>query len=69
MAVPKRKTTPSRRGMRRSHDGLAPINVSFDKEYGEPHLPHRVAKTADGSLIYNGRVIKEKKGKKVADSE
>jgi len=53
MAVPKRKTTPSRRGMRRSHDALKPVNVVEDKTTGELKRPHHVS--ADG--YYNGRKV------------
>ncbi len=42
MAVPKRKTTPSRRNMRRSHDALKKINLREDKDTGELHRPHHV---------------------------
>lgn len=42
MAVPKRKTTPSKRGMRRSHDALQEVNVSPDKKTGENHRRHHM---------------------------
>ena len=42
MAVPKRKTTPSRRGMRRSHDALGKNAYVEDKESGELRRPHRI---------------------------
>ncbi len=54
MAVPKRKVSKSRRNMRRSHDGLKAINVSFDKETGEPKLAHHIS-LKDGK--YNGRQV------------
>ncbi len=42
MAVPKKKTSPSRRGMRRSADALkAPAYVE-DKESGELRRPHHI---------------------------
>lgn len=41
MAVPKRKTTPSRRGMRRSHDALSTAAYHEDAD-GEIHRPHHV---------------------------
>ena len=59
MAVPKRKTSPSRRGMRRSHDALqAPAYVE-DKDSGELRRPHHIdLKTG----MYRGRqVLKAKK--------
>ena len=36
MAVPKRKTSVSKRNMRRSHHSLNNINIVFDKNSGEP---------------------------------
>jgi large subunit ribosomal protein L32 len=40
MAVPKKKTSKSKRGMRRSHDKVSVPNVIYC-ECGEPALPHR----------------------------
>ncbi|MEX0364349.1 50S ribosomal protein L32, partial [Mycoplasmopsis synoviae] len=45
MAVPKRKTSPSRRGMRRSHHALDAVAVSEDKTSGELKRPHHAATT------------------------
>jgi large subunit ribosomal protein L32 len=42
MAVPKRKTTPSKRGMRRSHDKLAKNAYVEDAESGELRRPHHI---------------------------
>lgn len=42
MAVPKRKTTPSRRGMRRAHDALGKNAYIEDKETGELRRPHHI---------------------------
>jgi large subunit ribosomal protein L32 len=42
MAVPKKKTSPSRRGMRRSHDKLAAPTYIEDKESGELRRPHHI---------------------------
>lgn len=42
MAVPKKKTSKSRRNMRRSHHALGKINVIIDSESGEYRLPHHV---------------------------
>ncbi len=61
MAVPKRKTTPSKRNMRRSHDSLKFTNIIIDKESGEPRISHRVDLSTG---IYNGREILKKKIKK-----
>ena len=57
MAVPKRKTSPSRRGMRRAHEALKGTNVVEDKTTGELKRPHHVS--ADG--YYNGRQVTKSK--------
>ena len=59
MAVPKRKTSPSRRGMRRSADALARPTYVEDKDSGELRRPHHIdLKTG----MYRGRqVLKSKK--------
>jgi large subunit ribosomal protein L32 len=54
MAVPKRKTSPSRRNMRRSHHALGPNAFHEDKETGELKRPHHVdLKTG----MYKGRQV------------
>ena len=53
MAVQQNRKTPSRRGMRRSHDALSAATVSTDSETGERHRRHHM--TADG--FYRGRQI------------
>ncbi len=58
MAVQKSRKTPSRRGMRRSHDALTAQTLSVDPTSGETHLRHHV--TADG--FYRGRKVVEGKG-------
>ena len=63
MAVPKRKTTPSKRNMRRSHDSLIKLNIVEDKESGEPRMSHRIDKS---NGIYNGRQILKQKTKSKA---
>lgn len=57
MAVPKRKTSPSRRGMRRAHKGLSTVQVVEDSTTGELKRPHHVS--ADGQ--YKGRKVTESK--------
>lgn len=54
MAVPKKKTSKSKRDMRRSHHALGKINVIIDKETGEYRLPHHM-NVLDGK--YNGRQV------------
>ena len=60
MAVPKRKTSVSKRNMRRSHLSLNKINVIIDKESGEPRLSHKIDKTTG---MYKGRQVLIKKTK------
>jgi large subunit ribosomal protein L32 len=54
MAVPKRKTTPSKRNMRRSHDSLTATTYQECPNCGELKLPHNLC-NACGS--YNGREV------------
>lgn len=58
MAVPKKKTSPSRRGMRRSHLALKAPTYVEDKESGELRRPHHID-LATG--MYRGRQILEPK--------
>ncbi len=58
MAVPKRKTSKSRRDKRRSHHRLKKINIIEDKKSGEYRLSHHVdPKTG----YYKGRQVFEPK--------
>ena len=54
MAVPKRKTSISRKKMRRSHQKLSSVNVVEDKKSGEYKLSHHVDLK---SGYYNGKKI------------
>ena len=54
MAVPKKKTSKSKRNMRRSHDKLKAVNVIVDAVTGEYKLPHHMSLT-DGT--YKGRQV------------
>jgi large subunit ribosomal protein L32 len=54
MAVPKKKTSPSRRGMRRSADALKRPTYVEDKDSGELRRPHHIdLKTG----MYKGRQV------------
>jgi large subunit ribosomal protein L32 len=54
MAVPKRKTSPSKRGMRRSADALKASTYVEDKNSGELRRPHHIdLKTG----MYRGRQV------------
>ena len=54
MAVPKRKTSKSKRNMRRSHDSLSLINIINDKDSGEPRISHKLDMSTG---VYNGKQI------------
>ena len=65
MAVPKKKTSPSRRNMRRSHDALKPPHVIEDKDSGEFRRPHHIdLKTGR----YRGRQVIVAKEKPAEDA-
>jgi large subunit ribosomal protein L32 len=53
MAVQQNRKTPSRRGMRRSHDSLSGPTLSVEPTTGETHRRHHVS--ADG--FYRGRKV------------
>ena len=54
MAVPKRKTTVSKRNQRRSHHKVSNTNVIEDKKSGEYKLSHHIDLK---SGYYNGKKI------------
>ena len=55
MAVQKTRKTPSKRGMRRSHDALKGPTLATDPTTGELHRRHHVS--AEG--YYRGRRVVE----------
>ena len=66
MAVPKRKTSKSKRNMRRSHNSIQPINIIEDKESGEPRLSHRIDLSTG---MYNGKQVIVKKTSEESNKE
>ncbi|MCA3254255.1 MAG: 50S ribosomal protein L32 [Alphaproteobacteria bacterium] len=54
MAVPKRKTSPSRRNMRRSHHALTATATQECPNCGELKLPHHVCGACG---YYNNREV------------
>ncbi len=66
MAVPKRKTSKSKRNMRRSHHSIDKINIIEDKDSGEPRLSHRIDISTG---MYNGKQIIVKKTPKESNKE
>ena len=61
MAVPKRKTTPSKRNMRRSHHRGGTQMFAEDKKSGELRRPHHIDLSTG---MYRGKQILVKKQKK-----
>jgi ribosomal protein L32 len=57
MPTPKKKTSRSKRDMRRSHDGISAPAIALDKKTGELVRPHRATKSADGAYYYKGKQI------------
>jgi len=66
MAVPKRKTTPSKRNMRRSHHRAGTQSFAEDKKSGELRRPHHMDLSTG---MYRGKQIIVKKAKKEENSE
>lgn len=54
MAVPKRRTSRSRKNKRRSHDAIGTPAHSKCPQCGEPKLPHRVCSNCG---TYRGREV------------
>ena len=53
MAVQQNRKTPSKRGMRRSHDALSAPALSEDPTTGETHRRHHVSPNG----FYRGRKV------------
>ena len=58
MAVPKRKTSKSRRNKRRSHHRIVAVNAIEDKKSGEYRLSHHIDLK---SGTYRGRQVLDPK--------
>ncbi len=54
MAVPKRRTSHSKQGMRRSHHAVKAIQVQYCKQCNEPVMPHRVCPNCG---FFQGRTV------------
>jgi large subunit ribosomal protein L32 len=59
MAVPKRRKSPSRRDMRRSHHALKPIGLVECKNCGEVKRQHHVCAACG---YYDGREVQQPQG-------
>jgi large subunit ribosomal protein L32 len=60
MAVPKRRTSKSKQGHRRSHHFVVPKGVQYCARCNEPVLPHRVCPNCG---YYQGREVIQMEGK------
>lgn len=63
MAVPKRRTSKSRKGTRRSHHRVTPVQIQYCARCNEAVMPHRVCSHCG---YYQGRdaiPVEEKQGK------
>jgi len=58
MAVQQNKKSPSKRGMRRSHDGLDNPALAVEPTSGEAHLRHHISPNG----YYRGKKIIKAKG-------
>lgn len=54
MAVPKRKTSKSKRNMRRAHDALVAVHSAECDNCGAPKLPHHMCVSCG---FFNGRQV------------
>lgn len=66
MAVPKQKTSRSKRNSRRAHDSINKVSISYDSVTGEPKLPHHLS-LKDG--YYNSKQIVKRKLKGKDDED
>jgi len=58
MAVQQNRKTPSKRGMRRSHDALTGATLSIERESGETHRRHHISPEG----YYRGRKVLRSSG-------
>ncbi len=59
MAVPKRRTSVSKRNKRRAHDSLTAPTLMACPQCGEPRVRHRACPTCG---VYRGRKVSEPRG-------
>lgn len=64
MAVPKKKTSKSKRGMRRSHLALGKNSYIEAKDTGTIHRPHHI----DENGMYRGRQVLEVKAEEESEN-
>ena len=59
MAVPKRRTSHSRQGKRRSHHHLTPVQIQYCPRCEQPILPHRVCSNCGWSNAQDREVPRQ----------
>ena len=70
MAVPKRKTSPSRKGMRQARHAKANSGeTTIDGQSGLLRLRHHAHADATGAIVYRGKVLKAPKMKVAEQTE
>ena len=68
MPVPKRKTTPSRKGMRQARQAKATGGAhTLDSQSGLLRLRHHAHADATGAVVYRGKVLKAAKAKAASE--
>jgi ribosomal protein L32 len=68
MAVPKKKTSPSRKGMRQQrHAKATGGQTTLDGQSGLLRLRHHAHADTTGAIVYRGKVLKAAKVKVQAD--
>lgn len=65
MAVPKKRKSSAKRGMRRAHDALRNPAISTDPKTGEVHLRHHI--TPQG--YYRGEKVAPNQKRRNSDKE
>lgn len=64
MAVPKKKTSPGRKGMRQQRHARAEVGTySENQQTGTLARRHHLSREADGSMYYGDRLVKAAKVK------
>lgn len=72
MPIPKRRTTRSSRGQRRSHDALKKLNLTTCSKCQETIKPHRICSncgTYAGKQVLNMENKEDKKGNKESQAQ
>ncbi|HEX2859641.1 MAG TPA: 50S ribosomal protein L32 [Alphaproteobacteria bacterium] len=70
MAVPKKKTSPGRKGMRQQRHARAEVGTyTENQQTGTLTRRHHLSREADGSMYYGDRLVKAAKVKAAPAAE